>query len=159
MEDTFSGSLPAFIAAFTQNSKLSKEEALSKELCAQEEAESELLKRKEQEVAMKKSRAIVLQEENESCLKKLENLKQNTSLLLFEDAQKKHIQLKEGIALLSEREQELSLESKNLEKTMMQNKLRLGVLKEQEKHLLKNLFREEKFPGTGLLTKSIFQKL
>ena len=139
--------------------KLLKEEALSKEACAQEEAESELLKTKEQEVAMKKSRAIVLQEENENCLKKLENLKQNTSLLLFEDAEKMHKQLKEGIALLSEREKELGLESKNLGETMVQNKLRLGVLNEKEKHLLNRQEELTKFLKEYGMHKEKLEKL
>ena len=120
---------------FELTQKLSKEELGAIEVCELEQMETELLQKEEQEVILKKSRVVILQEEIEKHLKKLGDLKQNTSLLLYEEASKKQEQLAEAIVILTEREQELTIENKNLSEAMVSNKLRLSVLKEKEKYL------------------------
>ena len=139
--------------------KLSQEKLYAKELCKQEEEKVSELKQSEQEIALKKSRKILLAEENSNCLKKLEQLKQNTNLLLYEDAEKRQQELEKNIAILNLSSKELSEEEKKIEDSNQKNKMRLGVLKEQEKNLLEKQEEQALFLKDYNLYKEKLEKL
>lgn len=107
----------------------------------EEDLLQEKLQKAEAENTFQKSKIHVLQEDGVYHLKRLETLKQKTSLLLYEEveAKIKELQLKEQE--LTESREGLLKEEKQTEETISGNRLRLNILKEQEKNLLR---RQEK---------------
>lgn len=101
----------------------------------------EKLQKEESEVMFQKSKLHILQEDEAYRLKQLENLKQKTSLLLYEEGEAKVRELQQKEQELTEDTQALAQEEKQMEESISGNRLRLNILKEQEKHLL---LRQEK---------------
>ena len=104
-----------------------------------EEKEAELsqnLQKLEEEVTFQKSKIHFLKEDAEYNLRKLEGLKKQTSVLLLEEVSANKAKLQDKLETLAEQIAELSQKEKQAEETIINNRLRLGVLKEQEKNLL-----------------------
>ena len=102
-----------------------------------EEAElSHTLQELEEETTFQKSKIHFLKEDAEYNLKKLEELKKQTSVLLFEEVSANKEKLQDKVKLLEEQILVLFQKEKQTEETIVNNRLCLGVLKEQEKNLL-----------------------
>lgn len=107
----------------------------------EEDILQEKLQKAESENTFQKSKMHVLQEDGSYQLKRLEALKQKTSLLLYEEGEAKVRQLQQKKQELIENRQNMAQEEKQTEESISGNRLRLNILKEQEKHIL---LRQEK---------------
>lgn len=137
--------LAALSAAFQKKSEeelqhlkeqLFKEKEVKEELENQKKQQTEELQKEEEALSLKKSRVLLRQEETAYYLKSLEELKKNTSLLLYEEAMPKRKQLAVELEQLQQHRGQLSEEIKRAADTMIKDKMRLSTLKEQEKYLL-----------------------
>lgn len=113
--------------------------------CREKETEEnvlqETLQKAESEIAFQKSKMHLLKEDGAYELKRLETLKQKTSLLLYEEAGNRVMTLEKKSQELTESHQSMVQQIKQTEESISGNRLRLNILKEQEKHLL---LRQEK---------------
>lgn len=128
-----------------QQQELQEGMAVLQSQCREKEAEENELKEKLQEAeaqnTFQKSKIHLLQEDGTYQLKRLETLKQKTSLLLYEETGAAVMKLQQKLKELTESRQITLQEEKQTEETISANRLRLNILKEQEKQLL---FRQEK---------------
>lgn len=128
-----------------QQQELQENMAVLQSQCREKEAEENELKEKLQEAkaqnTFQKSKIHLLQEDGTYQLKRLETLKQKTSLLLYEETGAAIMKLQQKLKELTENRQLTLREEKQTEETISANRLRLNILKEQEKQLL---FRQEK---------------
>lgn len=108
---------------------------------AKEKALKEKLKKLEDHNTFQKSKIHLLQEDGTYQLKRLETLKQKTSILLYEEADDAVKKLQQKVKELTESRQSIHEEEKQTEETISVNRVRLNILKEQEKQLL---LRQEK---------------
>lgn len=128
-----------------QRQQLQQHMAVLKTQCREKEAEENVMKEKlqkeESENTFQKSKIHLLQEDSTYQLKRLEALKQKTSLLLYEEAGAAVRKLQQKVKELTESRQNVHQEEKQTDETISANRLRLNILKEQEKQLL---LRQEK---------------
>lgn len=128
-----------------QEKTLQKDMGQLQAACSEKEAEEknlqETLQKEEAELAFCKSKLHLLKEDSVYELKRLESLKQKTSLLLYEEAQNRVAELEKKLQKLTENRENICQEEKSVEETLAGNRLRLNILKEQEKHVL---LRQEK---------------
>lgn len=128
-----------------QEKTLQKDMGQLQAACSEKEAEEknlqETLQKEEAELAFCKSKLHLLKEDSVYELKRLESLKQKTSLLLYEEAQNRVAELEKKLQKLTENRENICQEEKSVEETLVGNRLRLNILKEQEKHVL---LRQEK---------------
>lgn len=113
--------------------------------CREKETEEnvlqETLQKVESEVTFQKSKMHLLKEDGAYELKRLETLKQKTSLLLYEEAGNRVMTLEKKLQELEESRHTMAQQMKQTEEAISGNRLRLNILKEQEKNLL---LRQEK---------------
>lgn len=139
--------------------QLAEEKSVKEELDSRKKQQTEELQKQEEELSLKKSRVLLLEEEIAYYLKNLEELKKNTSLLLYEEAVSKRKQLAQESEQLLEQKDAYLEEIKKAEDIIIKDKMRLSTLKEQEKYLLNRQETLGQFLKEQGLSKERLEKL
>ena len=128
-----------------QKEQLEKQMQKLEGQCREKESEEMLLQQQvqktESECVFEKSKMDLLREDGSYRHKRLEALKQQTSLLLYEEVGKKARELQHILQEVTESKQAVNQEERQTEELISANRMRLNILKEREKHLL---LRQEK---------------